>query len=174
MGIHGKYEVEKLLFCGQFVLGPNFIDELASWKRIKVGSAICLTIHPNLPTIQAQFKNTSIILLGYILDPDHPQATDLAIIEGLARGAWTSRSLDNWIEDIFPFGGRWILLIDDGKELRLFHDAAGLRQVFHTDTGYTRDLWCASQPGLIAEVLNLHMSQDALDFIHSDEFRNNK
>jgi hypothetical protein len=39
---------------------------------------------------------------------------------------------------------------------------------------HTKDLWCASQPKIIAELLNLQMDKDAIDFINSYEFRKNK
>src|SRR3990167_3761438 len=159
---------EKLLYRNQFVLGPFFIEELASWKRIKINSSLHLTVHPDLNTYQAIYENKSITLLGFILDPDNPQAGDSDIINDLVQKL--SRC-DKFIEHTYKFGGRWILIVNDGKETRLFHDATGLRQVFYTDTSYIKDLWCASQPGLIAEILNLQMDKDAVDFIKSYELR---
>ncbi|QQR67720.1 MAG: hypothetical protein IPI25_05845 [Candidatus Brocadia sp.] len=56
----------------------------------------------------------------------------------------------------------------------MFHDATGLRQVFCTEIHFTKDLWCASQPGIIAQLLSLKMDRDAVGFINSYEFRVNK
>jgi len=162
---------EKLLYRNQFVLGPSFVEELTSWKRIKVNGSIHLTIHPDLNAYQAIYENKSITLLGFILDPDNPQASDSDIINDLIHELF---SCDTFIERTYRFGGRWILIVNDGKEIRLFNDAAGLRQVFYTDTLQTKDLWCASQPRIVAEMLHLQLDKDAVDFIDSFEFRKNQ
>lgn len=158
----------KLLYRNQFILGSFFIKEFISWKKIEINNSVCLTVHPDLNAYQAVYENKSITLLGFILDPDNPQATDSDIINVLIHELF---SCDKFIEHTYKFGGRWILLVNDGKETRLFHDATGLRQVFYTDACFIKDLWCASQPGLIAEILNLQMDKDAVDFIKSYELR---
>lgn len=160
--------VNKLLYHNQFILGPFFIKEFILWKKIEISSSTYLTVHPDLNAYQAVYENKSITLLGFILDPDNPHATDSDIINGLIRELL---SWDKFIEHTYRFGGRWILIVNDGKDTRLFHDATGLRQVFFTDTCFIKDLWCASQPGLIAEILNLQMDKDAVDFIKSFELK---
>jgi asparagine synthetase B (glutamine-hydrolysing) len=64
------------------------------------------------------------------------------------------------------------LIVDDGRHIRLFHDAVGLRQVFYTDADHASDLWCASQPGMIAERLKLGMDPSASNFVNSFGQRN--
>jgi len=162
---------DKLLYHNQFILGPFFIDTLSSWKKIKINSSVRLTVHPDLNTYQAKHQGKAITFLGFILDPDNLQASDSDIINSLIHKL---SNCDNFFEHTYKFGGRWILIVNDGKEIRVFNDAAGLRQVFYTETRYIKDLWCASQPGIIAELLNLQMDKDAVDFINSYEFRTNK
>lgn len=158
------HSLEKALYRNQFILGPCFIDEFTSWGKTKVRNSICVTTHPGLNVYQVSHENTSITLIGYILDPDNSGASDSDIINGLIGEV---SDLDRFLERIGKFGGRWILIIDDGKHIRLFHDAVGLRQVFYTDADHTSDLWCASQPGMIAERLKLGMDPSAIDFISS-------
>ena len=173
MNEQSKYNIEKLLFRRQFVLGPNYVEAFQSWKRVKVNNMIYLTVHPDLSTYKADYENKSITLLGYILDPLNPQANDSDIINILIRELSMRDSLDSFFECTYTFGGRWILIVDDGKEGRLFNDATGLRQVFYTSTGFTKDVWCASQPGILAETLNLEPDEEAMAFISSFE-KNNK
>lgn len=161
----------KLLYRNQFVLGPCFVEELASWKRITINGSMHLTVHPDLNMCTAIYEDKSVTLLGFVLDPDNPQATDSDIINVLTQEIF---SCDQLIDRSYRFGGRWILIVNDGTEIRLFHDAAGLRQVFYTDTSQTKDLWCASQPGILAQLLSLNMDKDAVGFIDSYEFRKNK
>ena len=55
METDGKYNskaLEKLLYRRQYILGPYFIEKLASWKRINICKSICLTVHPELEVYQ--------------------------------------------------------------------------------------------------------------------------
>ena len=162
---------EELLYSGQFILGPFFIEQFTSWKRISINSSIHLTVHPHLNSFQSVYQDKSLTLLGFILDPDNPQASDSEIINILIHQL---ANCDDFLKETYKFGGRWILIVNDGKEIRLFNDATGLRQNFYTDTRYTKDIWCASQPGIIAETLKLEMDPKAIEFINSCEFSNKK
>lgn len=164
--------MERLLYRSQFVLGPYFIENYASWKKVKIGNDIFLTVHPDLNTCQIIRKEKSITLLGFILDPNNPNDSDFDVVEKLSH-----KIFDNdgpYFGLTYDFGGRWILIIDNGKESILFTDPAGLRQVVYTEKNSTRDFWCASQPGMIAEVLNLKMDDDAVRFIKSFKERDDE
>ena len=163
---------EKVLFRRQFILGPHFIENFTSWKKIKIKDKFCLTVHPDLNTYQCVIKDKSITLLGYVLDPLDPPAQDPEIIDNLAEKLMACDGLEKLFEYTYSFGGRWILIVNDGKELRLFNDPMGLRQAFYSDISHTQDLWCASQPGIIAEVLNLEIDEAAVNgFIKSEVYR---
>ena len=161
-----KYDAERLLFRRQFILGPRFAEKFNSWKRIQVRNDICLTVHPDLPTHQVSSKNRAISLLGYILDPNDPKANDADILNRLLRDLCASAGLNDFFKCTYDLGGRWILIVDDGKEIRLHHDAVGYRQVFFTDLSFCSELWCASQPALIAEVLGYQIDDEAKEFIN--------
>ena len=162
--------LDKLLFRRQFILGPYFIERFKSWKKIKINNSIFLTVHPDLQLCQTIHKSKSLTLLGYILDPYDPKSKDIDIINRLIRQIETSDDIFQYTEN---FGGRWILILDDGKEMRLFNDATGLRQVFYT-TKSSQVMWCASQPGIIAEELNLEFDKNAVNtFINSSEYKHN-
>lgn len=161
--------LEKSLYRNQFVLGPYFIDECPSWKKMKIRNSMCLTTHPDLNVYQGTHENKTITLIGYILDPDNPSADDRDIVNRLIT---KNLDFDKFLDRSSRFGGRWILIVDNGISVRLFHDAVGLRQVFYTDIDHASDLWCASQPGMIAERLKLRMDPSASNFINSFQQRN--
>lgn len=163
-------EPHKLLYHNQFVLGPVVIDSYPHWKNFSVGKSLKLTTHPDLNVYQADRDDRSITLLGFIIDPENPIKNDADIIEDFVS---TPFSCDTFFERTFRFGGRWILIVDDGQNIVLFNDPAGLRQVFHTDPEYIRELWCASQPGIIAQMLDLQMDKEAINFFNSYEVRRN-
>jgi hypothetical protein len=161
---------QELKYCNQFILGPHYCEKLTSWKKIQVGDSIKLMSHPNLNAQQVAKGDRSLTLIGFILDPDNPGNTDVDIVNALFVKLFDFKS---FVGHTYKYGGRWILIVNDGSQMKLFNDAVGLRQVFYTDTSHTQELWCASQPGLIAELLGLQMGAEAVNFIDSYEFRKN-
>lgn len=154
---------DKLLFRRQYVLGPRFVEDLISWKKIKVNSSIFLTVHPDLQTEQAVYNGNSITLLGYILDPYEPLLSNFDIINRIIRQISSADDVFNHVDSM---GGRFVIVLNYDNNLRIFSDAAGLRQVFYTkdSSGAT---WCAAQPGIIAEQLNMKFDEEILnDFIN--------
>jgi len=161
-----KYPEEFLLFRRQFVLGPRFVKGHPGWKRVEVTPNLRVTAHPDLPIARAHKDGMSVTLMGYMLDPADPWAADADIIHRLSLHLDSVRSREEFIRLTYPFGGRWILLVDDGREPWLFNDPCGYRQVFYTRDS-SQGLWCASQPGLLAEILGLTMDPEALAFIRT-------
>jgi len=162
------YDVEKLLFRRQFIMGSAHVDQFPTWEKAQFANGYFLTIHPDLPYCKATKNEFEILLLGFIIDPDHPEYSNEMVLQTLLDGMKS-------IDDIFTknltdnLGGRWILMINDGKELRMFHDAAGLRQIC-----YMKDpqhgIWCGSTPGILAEQFNLKIGKDAQAFIDSPQW----
>lgn len=157
--------LNKLKFRRQFILGPARMEIIPSWERVLIQNNLCLSVHPDLELYQAARENKSLILLGYILDPNAPEADNDDILKDLIDKF-------NKVEDIFnhinDYGGRWVLLVNDGQETILLHDAAGLRQIYYAaaDT-----VWCASETGLLANILNLHIDSEAEALTKSEDYR---
>jgi hypothetical protein len=115
-------------------------------------------------------EGKSITLLGYIIDPEHPGDTDLDILKRLMAAISDGGPVH---QHTYGMGGRWILILNNGRSLRLFHDAAGLRQVFFTRDLESGNVWCATQPAVLAGLLNRRITAEAEDFINSYDFRHN-
>jgi hypothetical protein len=84
---------------------------------MKVGSSICLTVHPDLDAYQAVDGDKSITLLGFMLDPDHPQANSAGVVDELLQ---KRPGGDGFLEHTERLGGRWNLIVSDGRETRLY------------------------------------------------------
>ncbi len=163
-----KGKFAHLLYRNQFILGPD-VNGFESWRGFDLSGGLQLRIHPELNFNLARLDGKLILLLGYILDPGNPDASDSDILTALLR---KSGSCAEIIRNTFGYGGRWVIIFDDGRDRILFHDAAGLRQVFYAkmDSG----IWCASQPGTISGILDLKMDPAAAEFINSEEFKKDK
>jgi len=155
----------RLLFARQFVLGPSHVEWLPGWQRLAVTSALYLTVHPDLPVLKVEAEGRSVTLLGYILDPVNPAAGDREIVGRLLGTVSSGGNWATFIAATADLGGRWILIVDDGRRVRLMTDPCGYRQVVFTPEGHGYGVWCASQPGLLAEVLGLEPSPEAMEFI---------
>jgi hypothetical protein len=163
-------ERERLLFRRQFVLGPNFLNKFSSWQKAKIGDHLFLNAHPDLELTQIKQQGTELTLLGYLIDPDEPEFGNQDILEKLLSQIETPNDI---LDKTSVLGGRWILILDNGKETMLFNDACGLRQVFYTDCSFPQN-WCASQPGIIAEELGLGIDKNAENFINSLYFKHER
>ena len=156
-------------FCRQFLLGPEFVDPLEGWQKVKVSESLMLTAHPELTVEQVTDGCKSITLIGCILDPGDPQKDNVGIIQSLLV---VFSTIEQLISATARLGGRWIIIAGDGKQTVLFNDALGLRQVFYTAPDYREGLWVMSQPGILAWLKKLSIGGAALSFIDSYEMRN--
>ena len=160
---------------GQFVVGPAHVDGIPGARRVTLGGSLCLTAHPDLGVTMREHAHGALTLIGFALDPRRPEAGDGEILDALlpslcppapARPLGEESFAETW-----SLGGRWVLIVDrlaSSGETALVHDAAGLRQVFHTRERRgdpPAPVWCASQPGLIAAELGFAEDEQARDFI---------
>lgn len=153
-----------LLYCGQFILGPSFVDDLDGWQQLSIGSALRITAHPELSVCHRSDGRRSLTLIGYLLDPERPHATDSNILDELLRNYSSIQAL---VDATFRLGGRWLLIAQQGNDSFLFNDPMGLRQVFYTDKECTEgNLWVMSQAGLVAERLGLTMDPLAREYVN--------
>lgn len=161
--VSGK-RLESLLYCGQFILGPAFVENLGGWQKLSIDSRLRITAHPELSLCQRSNGGRSLTLIGYLVDPDHTLATDSSILDDLL-GKYSS--IQALVEATFRLGGRWLLIAQEGNRSYLFNDPMGLRQAFYTDTECTDgNLWVMSQSGMGAELLGLTMDPAAHDYVN--------
>lgn len=155
-------------YFNQFILGPAFAEQLGDWQRITVGKGLKLTAHPDLACTQAMDGDRELTLIGHMLDPLAPDATNEDIVRALLH-RFTSR--EGLISAIERFGGRWLLVAMSVEESFLFHDTLGLRQAFYTDPVVTGAMWVMSQAGIASEMLSLTPDEQALDYLDTQTFR---
>jgi len=166
----GKYNLKKLLFRRQFILGPHFIEELAHWTRLKIGQKLYLSAHPELNVVHRASADGSLTLLGYILNPNQPEADDGTIIDQLLGKMHAAKDISDIIQSTETLGGRWILIAGLKDKWLLFSDPCGYRAAHYTAHPGENDFWCASQPGLFPFVMNLIEDPDAIDYLDTNKY----
>jgi hypothetical protein len=156
-------------YVSQFLLGPSHAEHLENWQRREIlGSALKLTLHPALNCIQISAGPRQLTLVGHMLDPRSPEATNEDILRALLA-QFSDR--ERLIQATARLGGRWLVIAATETEQFLFHDALGLRQVFYTDPARVGALWAASQPGLVNDMVPLTPDPLALDYMDTHTFR---
>jgi hypothetical protein len=166
-----SYSDEKLRYRRQFVIGPCHPEGFPSWTRVAIRENLLVTAHPELPVVQSRDGNRSVTLLGYILDSDKPEAGDREILDSL-RDPLGDGFSPAWFTQTERLGGRWVLVLDDGKCVRLFQDAMGLREVHWADRSAAGAVWVATQPSILAEFLPLARDSRAeAEFIASSTYQ---
>jgi hypothetical protein len=146
----------------QFILAPRRLSEYQSWQTTTVGP-YTLHVHPELNLLQHAHRDGEITLLGYVIDPHHPEFGDREILSELATKLGQASEL---YEHIDAYGGRFVLMVRFGDTLLLVSDPGGLRQIFFTDDS-VEETFVASQPGPIAEQLGLPFDERAAEVVKS-------
>jgi hypothetical protein len=154
-------------YPGQFVLGPKHLESFAGNRAVVAGS-LRLAVDSSLALTRVAEAGRELVLIGHILDPLKPAATNEDILHGLL-GSFTDR--DGLFESTNGYGGRWVMIASDGKDRFLFNDALGLRQVFYTEPNECGTVWAMSQPGVVARALNLPLDPEAAAFMESKAFQ---
>jgi len=155
---------EKLLFRRQFVLSSEAEHALPHSANVLVAGRYHVSAHNDLELTHVQHEGKSLTLLGFMLDPDRPEATDEQILHRLIERFTQCEDLVLATESL---GGRWVLVVHDGGQTVVLHDACAQRQVFFTASDYDGPFMCASEPAVMAEKLGLEMDPEAVDFIRS-------
>ncbi|MDZ7720272.1 MAG: hypothetical protein U5K72_15760 [Balneolaceae bacterium] len=161
-------EMKKYEYRRQFIAGSHFRGENEYWQHIDVAKNLKLSVHKDLPVQVIQREEKQLFLLGYIIDPFHPDRTDADIIEWLFEKSADASTL---IENTYRLSGRWILIYVDDGEITFFHDPFGMRQIYYAKV--EGNIWCASDPAILADYLNLkpdEEDEEKIKFIHSSAF----
>jgi hypothetical protein len=151
----------------QFVLGPRPLEEFAHWRTTSVGRSLVLQVHEDLKLTQVAHGGLRLTLLGFVIDPMAPENDDEQILRDLAERCPDAQHAPRRAAEL---AGRWIMIADDGSDLILFHDACGLRQVYHS-TWDASETWCASQPTHVASAIRAGVGPAHREFLASDYVR---
>jgi len=156
--------LDGLLFRRQFVLTSDPAFLLEDGQQLCIGPGYHLSAHPDLELTHVGDEAASLTILGFALDPEHPQDGNAEILHRLVASADLHAAA---IRAACKLGGRWVLIVHHNEQTVVLHDACAQRQVFFTASDYDGPFMCASEPAVMAEKLGLEMNPEAVDFIRS-------
>lgn len=142
----------------QFVFGPRRLDTLAHWNTVAFRGERVLHVHPDLPHATARAHGIEAHLLGYAIDPFSPESDDVSIVERLVLAVDTAADVCRCAADL---AGRWVLVVDDGSDTVVMHDACGLREVCYTTDAFA-ERWCASQASTLAMLVGIAEDEETV------------
>jgi hypothetical protein len=143
----------------QFVLGPEYIN-FEGWHRLNLFENFMLTLHPDLSLTIVASQNKKAVLLGYAIDPYHPELNNEGILQRFVTGDVTINTI---IEGLETLSGRFILMISCPQGSWLFHDACALRQVQYC-IDLNGSVWCATQAETLAENFGYTHDEEVLSY----------
>lgn len=163
--------MNNLIFRRQFLITNQNVLTDETWNKINLPDHNChISVHPDLETTIVRKGRVELILLGYILDPHHPQHGNSKILEGLLN----YNSFDEITKGTDVLTGRFVLIYSDSQTIKVFNDATGFREVYFYKNDDT--FACGSSSNIIARYLNLKADNDQHlnAFFNSVEFNNNE
>lgn len=158
-------EIEKLRYRRQYLLVPEEINCPFLHNYSKVGKGYSLYSHIDLKVTSYSANETTLFLLGDILDYESPLKDNSEILKDLI-----GNNLEHIIKKIFNYSGRYVIIFVNSDNLTLLHDATAARKVFFC-LKHSKP-WFASQPHLLAKVLKLKITtnESKLAFYNSEDF----
>jgi hypothetical protein len=162
MTAHPPERTSGLLFRRQFILIREPGHAMDGGKNLRIGNHH-LSVHPDLAMTHVVHDGKSLTLLGFALDPHHPESSDEQILQDIIHRVGNCADVFALTENL---GGRWAMIVQVGGETLVIHDATAQRQVYHARDAHGHVV-CASEPALLAEKLGLEMNAQAMEFIKS-------
>ena len=141
-------EIRKLKFRRQYIIAPRNI-ECPFMNNVKeIGDRYKLYTHIDLSVTEYEKDGVKVNLLGDMFDYENCKKNNGDILKDLITD-----NFEIFTEKTANYSGRYILIYQKDNELKFLHDATATRKIYYANTG--NGLWFASQPYLLAKILNL-------------------
>ncbi len=162
--------MKNLEFRRQYFLSTVSIDKIDSWKYLKIPTKndnLNLYYHPDLEITHVQLKDTSLVLIGYILDPLNPNISNAEILTNLLG----INSLEELFIEVENLNGRYVIIYTNAVNTFIFHDPSGMREIYYSFLN--DEIYCGSTPDIINRYINFEMDDDKsiIEFFNSSEFK---
>lgn len=152
----------------QFLLTHSACESFNHWQHQNVGD-FHLYAHPDIELCVTSDANTTLALVGYIIDPYHPETSNIDILKNLMAIA---HSFEKVTDALSSLSGRFVLIIKNSQDLWLFHDPCGLRSIYYTE--HQGKLLAGSQPNLLKHVMPIEDETRLSSYLQSTYVQANR
>lgn len=152
------------IFRRQYLLGPHS-SVMQKWEGREFAGNYVLTAHPDIPVNECCIDNRHLVVIGDILDPDHPSRSNQQVLESIFDEFSSYSSLEN---STFKMGGRWLLLANLDDECRVYPDATGSRPIFYSLVD--DQIWISSLPSILAKEFGYDQDKSLVAEMGSTEY----
>lgn len=137
------------------------------WKQTSINGDYFLSTEKDLEVNQVKANGKELTLVGYLINPYEPNKKNIDCLKAIFNNVNTTNDI---FEELYTYGGRFILIGSIDGEMVIVSDPCGLRQVYYTEID--GNLWFASQPNLLADIFNIpKRNEDSLnDFLSSPAY----
>ncbi len=158
-------DLKRLRYRRQYIIAPKEIECPFLHQRVQLNNKYILYHHLDIKITNHVKNDTKITLIGDMFGYDQDVKNNYEILRDLI-----SSSFDIVIERTAQYSGRYVIIFQQGEEIKLLHDNTASRKVYYADIDGS--LWFASQPHLLAKVLNLQETRipSKIDFYNSEDF----
>ena len=118
-------------FAKQYVVSHTTFTHplIEQWDTLVIDENLKLLFDAKLTVSTAKNAANRIICLGDILNPYQPEHSNQEVVEYLVNN---TSDYDTFEKLIYTLSGRWVVIIKISDEIRLYHDAAGLKPAFYS------------------------------------------
>lgn len=109
----------------------------------------------NLNITKIEKGQIEILLLGFILDPFHPNLSNLEILDNLCTEY--GKNTNTFLAELQKYSGRYVIIYKNSKDFIVTNDCYGQRQIYYNSEA---PLIMSSSPELIAKALNYNTIVD--------------
>lgn len=150
-----------LAFRRQFLVGPGECPAMDHWQH-ELFEGYHIFSHRELELTHVEHESTRLVLLGYMVDPTHPERSNREILSDMASVA---SSLDTLVGYLNVIAGRFALLVSLSGDVYVFHDPCGLRSVYYAR--YQGKAYIGSQPSIFRQVMPVEEGARCLAYQNS-------
>lgn len=153
--------MNNLEYRRQFLFTPLKCENLENWITTKCKTHY-LYVHPDCSSFRISKNGTEFVLIGSIIDPNHPTKKVPEILQDIAG----SEKIEEITSNLYSLVGRFVLIVCTGKSIKILNDACGLKTVCYTR--FNGEIYVASQPLLLKLVCKIGKSKNFYDYYNSD------
>ena len=154
-----------LMFRRQFLLTQEICTSFNHWQH-KMFDQFQIYVHPDLELNFIENKSTKLALIGYMIDPMHPERHNIEILDDMIEVITSVECVSKYL---YSLSGRFVLIISISGNTYIFHDPCGLRSVYYTE--HESKIHIGSQPSIFCHIMPLIKGDRFFDYKYSDYYK---